>query len=124
MSPKAVSGTIQNVLIAPDGRDVLVATSRDVPSGGNRGTVIAQIAQIAEVPASGRGPVRVLRTVTARYTQITQHVLDDISPVLALDPTGRYALVQGLPVRLAGPWPRAFTSPPPYMPQIPVYGVW
>ena len=69
VSRKAVSGTIQSALITPDGRDVLVATYRNVPSGGNRGTVIAQI---AEVPAAGSGPVRVLRTETARYTVNTR----------------------------------------------------
>ena len=122
MSPKAVSGNIQSVLITPDERDVLVATSRDVPSGGNRGGTV--IAQIAEVPAAGRGPVRVLRTVTARYTHITQYELDDTSQVLSLDPTGRYALVQGFQFGWLDLGLGRFTPLPPYSSQVPVYGVW
>jgi hypothetical protein len=121
MSPKAVSGTIQSVLITPDGRDVLVATSRDVPSGSNGGTVTAQI---AEVPTAGRGPVRVLRTVTARYTHITQYELDDTSQVLSLDPTGRYALVQGFQFGWLDLGLGRFTPLPPYSSQYPVYGIW
>jgi hypothetical protein len=93
VSPKAVSGTISSVLITPDGRDVLVATYRNVPSGANRGTVTAQI---AEVPTAGSGPVRVLHTVTTRYPPNTWGYLTEISQVQSLDPTGRYALVQGL----------------------------
>jgi hypothetical protein len=121
MSPKAVSGSIQSVLITPNGRDVLVATARDVPSGGSGGTVIAQI---AEAPAAGRGPVRVLRTVTARYTQITQYELDDTSQVLSLDPIGRYALVQGFQLGWLDLGLGRFTPLPPYSPQAPVYGIW
>jgi hypothetical protein len=121
VSRKAVSGTIQSALITPDGRDVLVATARDVPSGGNGGTVIAQI---AEVPAAGRGPVRVLRTVTARYTHITQYELNDTSQVLSLDPTGRYALVQGFQFGWLDLGFGRFTPLPPYSSQAPVYGVW
>ena len=121
VSRKAVSGTIQNALITPDGRDVLMASFRDVPSGSHRGTVIAQI---AEVSAAGRGPVRVLRTVTARYTQITQYELNDTSQVLSLDPTGRHALVQGFQFGWLDLGLGRFTPLPPYSSQAPVYGVW
>jgi hypothetical protein len=121
VSPKAVSGTIQSALITPDGRDVLVATARDVASGGERGTVIAQI---AEVSAAGRGPVRVLRTVSARYTQDTQGELNDKSQVLSLDPTGRYALVQGFQFGWLDLGLGQFTALPPYSSQVLVYGVW
>lgn len=122
MSPKAVSGTIQSVLITPDGRDVLVATSRDVPSGGNGGGTV--IAQIAEVPAAGRGPVRVLRTETARYTVNTKGYLDDTSQVLSLDPTGRYALVQGFQFGWLDLDLGRFTPLPPYSSKAAVYGAW
>src|SRR6185437_11730866 len=58
MPAKAVHGTINSVLITPDGRDVLVATTRD-----SHGTIAVQI---SEVPTAGSGPARVLRTETAR----------------------------------------------------------
>jgi len=121
VSRKAVSGTIQSALITPDGRDVLMATFRNVPSGGNRGTVIAQL---AEVPAAGSGPVRVLRTETARYTVNTKGYLDGTSQVLSLDPTGRYALVQCLQFGWLDLDLGRFTSLPPYSSQAAVWGVW
>jgi hypothetical protein len=121
VSRKAVSGTIQSALITPDGRDVLMATFRNVPSGGNRGTVIAQL---AEVPAAGSGPIRVLRTETARYTVNTKGYLDDSSQVLSLDPTGRYALVQCFQFGWLDLDLGRFTPLPPYSSQAPVYGVW
>jgi|HubBroStandDraft_2_1064218.scaffolds.fasta_scaffold109621_2 hypothetical protein len=121
VSRKAVSGTIQSALITPDGRDVLMATFRNVPSGGNRGTVTAQI---AEAPAAGSGPVRVLRTETARYTVNTKGYLDDASQVLSLDPTGRYALIQGFQFGWLDLDLGRFTPLPPYSSQAPVYGVW
>jgi hypothetical protein len=121
MPRNAVSGTIQSVLITPNGRDVLVATSRDVPSSRNDGTVIAQI---AEVPTVGGGPARVLRTVTASYAVNTQGYLNDTSQVLSLDPTGRYALLQcvqfgWLDLNLGRFTPLAFTSTPGV-----VWGAW
>ena len=119
ISRKAVSGTIQSALITPDGRDVLMATFRNVPSSGNRGTVIAQI---AEAPAAGSGPVRVLRTETARYTADTKASLDDTSQVLSLDPTGRYALIQGFQFGWLDLDLGRFTPLPPY--QAAVWGVW
>jgi hypothetical protein len=121
VSRKAVSGTIQSALITPDGRDVLMATFRNVPSGGNHGTVIAQL---AEAPGTGSGPVRVLRTETARYTANTKASLDDTSQVLSLDPTGRYALVQGFQFGWLDLDLGRFTPLPPYSSQAPVYGVW
>jgi hypothetical protein len=118
---KAVSGTIQSALITPDGRDVLVATARDVPSGGRRGTVIAQI---AEVPTAGSGPVRVLRTQTARYTMDTRDSLNDFSQVLSLDPSGRYALIQGFQFGWLDLDGGRFTPLPPYTSQESVWGAW
>jgi hypothetical protein len=88
---KAVDGTIQSALITPDGRDVIVATSRNIASGGNNGTAVVEIVEVQV--ASGR-PVRVLRTRTARYDIHTMYPLNGSSAVLSLDPTGRYALVQ------------------------------
>jgi hypothetical protein len=121
VSRKSVSGTIQSALITPDGRDVLMATFRNVPSGGNSGTVIAQI---AEAPAAGSGPVRVLRTETARYTANTKASLDDTSQVLSLDPTGRYALVQCLQFGWLDLDLGRFTPLPPYSSQDGVYAIW
>jgi hypothetical protein len=93
VSSQAIQGTIQSALITPDGRDVIVAASRDIASGRNTGTVVAQI--VAVQAGSGR-VIRVLRTQTARYNLLTRYVLDGSSEVLSLDPTGRYALVQCL----------------------------
>jgi hypothetical protein len=121
VSRKAISGTIQSALITPDGRDVLIATFRNVPSGGNRGTVIAQL---AEAPAAGSGPVRVLRTETARYTANTKGFLDGASQVLSLDPTGRYALIQGFQFGWLDLDLGRFTPLPPYSSQGGVWGVW
>jgi hypothetical protein len=118
---KAVSGTIQSALITPDGRDVLVATARDVPSGNRSGTVIAQI---AEVPTAGRGPVCVLRTQNAPYTMYTRGTLHDAIQVLSLDPTGQYALVQGFQFGWLDLGLGRFTPLPPYSSQAPVYGTW
>ena len=100
MSRTAVGGTIQSVLITPNGRDVLVATSRDVPSGGNRGTVIAQI---AEVPTAGSGGVRVLHTVTARYTVNTQGYRERNQPGAVARPDRPVRPRSVPPVRLARP---------------------
>ena len=86
MPKKAVSGTINSVLITPGGRDVLVATSRY-----SRGTVFVQI---SEVLTAGTGPVRVLRTETASATVTTQGELSASGQVLSLAPGGRYALIQ------------------------------
>jgi hypothetical protein len=121
VSPNAVSGTISSVLITPDGRDVLVATYRNVPSGGNRGAVTAQI---AEVPTAGSGPVRVLHTVTTRYPPNTWGYLSEISQVQSLDPTGRYALVQGLQFGWLDLDLGRFTPLPPYTSIGAVWGAW
>ena len=120
-SRMAVRGTIQSVLITPDGRDVLVATSRDVPSGGNRGTVIAQI---AEVPTAASGPVRIVHTVTARYTANTKGYLNETSQVLSLDPTGRYALVNCIQFGWLDLDLGRFTPLPPYSFLSAVWGAW
>ncbi len=89
---KAVSGAIQSALITPDGRDVIVATSRNIPSGGGDGTAVMQIVEVQT--ASGK-PIRVLRTQTARYgyNARRQYTTGGESDVWSLDPTGRYALV-------------------------------
>jgi hypothetical protein len=121
MPAKAVHGTINSVLITPDGRDVLVATSRD-----SRGTVVVQI---SEVPTAGSGPVRVLRTETARATATTQGMLADSSQVLSLAPGGRYALVQCIHFGWLDLDSSRFTPLPAYSPTPPgqiaiIYGVW
>ena len=121
MPAKAVHGTINSVLITPDGRDVLVATSRD-----SRGTVVVQI---SEVPTAGSGPVRVLRTETARATATTQGMLASSSQVLSLAPGGRYALVQCIQFGWLDLDSSRFTPLPAYSPTLPgqiaiIYGVW
>jgi len=121
MPAKAVHGTINSVLITPDGRDVLVTTSRD-----SRGTVVVQI---SEVPTAGSGPVRVLRTETARATATTQGMLASSSQVLSLAPGGRYALVQCIQFGWLDLDSGRFTPLPAYSPTPPgqiaiIYGVW
>jgi hypothetical protein len=121
MPAKAVSGTINSVLITPDGRDVLVATSRH-----SRGTVFVQI---SEVPTAGTGPVRVLRTETARATATTQGELSASGQVLSLAPGGRYALVQCIQFGWLDLDSGRFTPLPAHSPTLPgqiaiIYGVW
>jgi hypothetical protein len=87
--PVPMYAFVVGIALSPDG--TLLAVSSTYRVGPHRGTVIAQI---AEMPAAGSGPVRVLRTETARYTVNTKGYLDDASQVLSLDPSGRYALVQ------------------------------
>jgi hypothetical protein len=121
MPAKAVSGTINSVLITPDGRDVLVATSRH-----SRGTVAVQI---SEVPTAGTGPVRVLRTETARATATTQGELSDSGQVLSLAPGGRYALVQCIQFGWLDLDSGRFTPLPAHSPTSPgqvaiIYGIW
>ncbi len=125
VSPKAVNGTIQSALITPDGSDVLVATSHEVPLGGGRGTVFVQI---SEVPTAGSGPVRVLRTETARTTATTQAGLSDSGQVLSLAPGGRYALVQCIQFGWLDLDLGRFTPLPGYSPSslevAIIYGAW
>jgi hypothetical protein len=126
MPAKAVNGTIGSVLITPDGRDVLVATSHEVPPGGGDGTIFVQI---SEVPAAGGGPVRVLRTETARATANTQAGISDSAQVLSLAPGGRYVLVQCLQFGWLDLDLGRFTPLPAYSPTLPgqvaiIYGVW
>ena len=121
MPKKAVSGTINSVLITPDGRDVLVATSRN-----SHGTVLVQI---SEVPTAGAGPVRVLRTETARATATTQGTLSASGQVLSLAPGGRYALVQCIQFGWLDLDSGRFTPLPAHSPTPPgqiaiIYGVW
>jgi hypothetical protein len=121
MPAKAVNGTINSVLITPDGRDVLVATSRY-----SRGTVFVQI---SEVPTAGTGPVRVLRTETARATATTQGELSDSGQVLSLAPGGRYALVQCIQFGWLDLDSGRFTPLPAHSPTPPgqiaiIYGIW
>jgi hypothetical protein len=121
MPAKAVHGTINSVLITPDGRDVLVATSRH-----SRGTVFVQI---SEVPTAGTGPVRVLRTETAHATATTQGELSASGQVLSLAPGGRYALVQCIQFGWLDLDSGRFTPLPAHSPTPPgqiaiIYGVW
>lgn len=112
VSSRAVQGTIQSALITPDGRKVIVAASREVPSGGGRGTVVGQISEVET--ASGK-LARVLRTRTARYTDLTHFVLDGSTEVFSFDPAGRYALVQNMQfgwMDIGGPDPGRFTPLP------------
>jgi hypothetical protein len=126
MPKQEVSGTIEGVLITPDGRDVLVATSHEVPPGGGRGTIFVQI---SEVPTTGRGPIRVLRTETARATADTQATISDSGQVLSLAPGGRYALVQCIQFGWLDLDLGRFTPLPASSPTMPgqiaiIYGAW
>ncbi|MFY9928312.1 MAG: hypothetical protein WAK82_09945 [Streptosporangiaceae bacterium] len=121
MPNKAVNGTINSVLITPDSRDVLVATSRD-----SRGTVVVQI---SEVPTAGSGPVRVLRAETARANATTQGMLSGSGQALSLAPGGRYALVQCIQFGWLDLDSGRFTPLPAYSPTPPgqvaiIDGIW
>jgi hypothetical protein len=109
---KTVDGIVQGALITPDGRNVIMATSRNIASGASTGTAVVRIIEVAV--ASGR-LVRVLRTQTARYDVRTMYGLDGSGAVLSLDPTGRYALVQCIQfgwMDIGGPEPGRFTALP------------
>jgi hypothetical protein len=85
--------------------------------------------QISEVPTAGTGPVRVLRTETARATTTTQGELSASSQVLSLAPGGRYALVQCIRFGWLDLDSGRFTPLPAYSPTSPgqiaiIYGVW
>jgi hypothetical protein len=123
VSRTAVSGVIQSALITPDGRDVVVATARNVSSGGSRGTMIAQI---VEVPTARGEPARVLRTESAGYNLTVQGDLRGQSQVLSLDPTGRYVLLQCVQFGWLDLDAGRFTPLPPYPSGrfLFVYGSW
>ena len=107
----AADGSIQSALITPDGREVIVATLRDI-GRGYTGTVVAQI---VEFQVSTGRLIRVLRTQTAPYDQSDYGALQASSAVLSLEPAGRYALVLGIQfgsLDVAGPDPGRFTPQP------------
>jgi hypothetical protein len=54
------------------------------------------VMRIVELQVASGRQVRVLRTQTARYDELTRFVLEASSQAFSLDPTGRYALVQCL----------------------------
>jgi hypothetical protein len=89
---RGVAGrSVYSALVAPDGRDVIASTCRDVAGPGDRsGTVTGQIVELS-VP-DGR-LIRVLRRQTARY-QVTggENPLNASCSVLSLDPTGTQVL--------------------------------
>jgi hypothetical protein len=87
------AGSIVSALIAPDGRDVVVVTWRDLTPQASTHTVVVQF---AELQASTGRLVRLLRTETARYNQVNAGTLEVSLGVLSLGPQGRYALVQGV----------------------------
>ena len=86
------AGSIVSALITPDGRDVIVVTWRDLTPRAKTHTVVVQV---AELQASTGRLVRLLRTQTGRYNQVTVITLEDSLGVLSLGSQGRYALVQG-----------------------------
>ena len=82
-----------SALITPDGRDVIVVTWRDLTPRASTHTVVVQF---AELQASTGRLVRLLRTETARYDQVSVVTVEDSLGVLSLGSQGRYALVQGI----------------------------
>jgi hypothetical protein len=92
--PKGViaAGSIVSARITPDGRDVIVATWRDLTPHASTHTVVVQF---AELQASSGKLVRLLRTQTERYDFAQVVTLEDSLGVLSLSSQGRYALVQG-----------------------------
>jgi hypothetical protein len=89
---RGVAGrSVYSALVAPDGREVIASTCRDVAGPGDRsGTVTGQIVELS-VP-DGR-LIRVLHRQTARYHVIGgENPLDASCSVLSLDPTGTQVL--------------------------------
>ena len=106
------AGSIVSALITPDGRDVIVVTWRDLTPRASTHTVVVQFAELQA--ATGR-LVRLLRTETARYDQVSVVTVEDSLGVLSLGSQGRYALVQGVKfgwLDVGGPDPGRFTPLP------------
>ena len=106
------AGSIVSALITPDGRDVIVVTWRDLTPRASTHTVVVQF---AELQASTGRLVRLLRTETARYDQVSVVTVEDSLGVLSLGSQGRYALVQGVKfgwLDVGGPDPGRFTPLP------------
>ena len=106
------AGSIVSALITPDGRDVIVVTWRDLTPRAKTHTVVVQF---AELQASTGRLVRLLRTETARYDQVSVVTVEDSLGVLSLGSQGRYALVQGVKfgwLDVGGPDPGRFTPLP------------
>ena len=106
------AGSIVSALITPDGRDVIVVTWRDLTPRASTHTVVVQFAELQAV--TGR-LVRLLRTETARYDQVSVVTVEDSLGVLSLGSQGRYALVQGVKfgwLDVGGPDPGRFTPLP------------
>jgi hypothetical protein len=106
------AGSIVSALITPDGRDVIVATWRDLTPHASTHTVIVQF---AELQASTGKLARLLRTQTVRYDQDQVITLEVSLGVLSLGPQGRYALVQGVKfgwLDVGGPDPGRFALLP------------
>jgi len=106
------AGSLVSALITPDGRDVIVVTWRDLTPRASTHTVVVQFAELQA--ATGR-LVRLLRTETARYDQVSVVTVEDSLGVLSLGSQGRYALVQGVKfgwLDVGGPDPGRFTPLP------------
>ena len=106
------AGSLVSALITPDGRDVIVVTWRDLTPRASTHTVVVQF---AELQASTGRLVRLLRTETARYDQVSVVTVEDSLGVLSLGSQGRYALVQGVKfgwLDVGGPDPGRFTPLP------------
>jgi hypothetical protein len=89
----AVTPGLRSAVITSDGREIVAAACHDTnPPGHPRGSVTAKIIELSA--ADGR-LLRVLRTQTARYTNLGgQDDLDAGCVVLSTDPSGNYVLVQ------------------------------
>ena len=106
------AGSIKSALITPDGRDVIVATLRELSPLADSHTVIVQL---AELQAGTGRLVRVLRTQTARYDQGGYITLQASLGVLSFGSAGQYVLVQGIQfgwLDVGGPDPGRFTPLP------------
>src|ERR1700722_16569794 len=106
------AGSLVSAQITPDGRDVIVVTWRDLTPRASTHTVVVQF---AELQASTGRLVRLLRTETARYDQVSVVTVEDSLGVLSLGSQGRDALVQGVKfgwLDVGGPDPGRFTPLP------------
>jgi hypothetical protein len=122
------AGPIESALIAPDGREVIVAALRDLSPQSDRHTFVVQFAELQV--GSGR-LVRVLRTQTVGYSQDPFINMQDGVGVLSLGSQGQYALVQGIQfgwLDVGGPDPGQFAplpAPPvDYVDNFGIFAAW
>jgi hypothetical protein len=124
-SGKIAADSIVSAQITPDGRDVIVATWRDLTPQASTHTITVQV---AELQAATGSVTRVLYTRTGQYDLGSLTTLENDLAVLSLGSQGHYALVQGTQfgwLDIGGPNPGQFTPLPALPPsQVVNFAAW